>query len=258
MFFTFSKLFWFFAAPSQLLVMLTMLTLALLCRKKTSARIRKCAHGMGIALIIAYAMLFTLPVGDWAIFPLEAKAPPAMKIPARIDGIVILGAALDENITEYHGVVAINGQAERLIFAVPLIKHYPQAKIVYAGGSPQGNLQREADLAKIVFQMWGINTSKFVFERDSRNTYENIVNVKKAVKPNGDQNWLLMTSAAHMPRAMAIAQHLNWEMIPYPVDYQSGGWIGLSGGNIRYNLDRLDRAVQEYIGMIAYKLTDKA
>ena len=258
MFYTLSKLFWLFAAPSHVLVLLTVYSLLGLTWRKAHRLWQVDAKRTGWALIIVYIILLTLPVGDWAIFPLEAKAPPALKLPAHIDGVVILGGALDENITAYHGLVAMNGQAERIVYTVPLIRRYPNAKIIYAGGSPYGNDQTEADLAKVLFQMWNINTQNFVFERQSRNTYENLKNSQDLVKPGLNENWLLVTSAAHMSRALQVAQKLHWEMIPYPVDYVSGGWTGLSGGNLRYNLDRLDKAAQEYIGIIAYRITGRA
>lgn len=255
MFFTLSKLFWLFAAPSQALVLLTLFALIGLCWHKANGWWKRWARRTAWFIGVIYIVLLTLPVGDWAIFPLEAKAPPAMRLPHKIDGMVILGAALDENITAYHGLVAINGQAERIAYAVPLIRRYPNAKVVYAGGSAQGHEQTEADLAKILFQIWHLDTSKMVFERQSRNTYENILYSKALVKPQLGENWLLITSAAHMPRAMKVAQKQHWEMIPYPVDYVSGGWTGLSGGNLRYNLERLDKAAQEYIGLLAYWLS---
>jgi uncharacterized SAM-binding protein YcdF (DUF218 family) len=259
MFYTLSKFFLFFVAPSHLLVILTVLTLFAFCWSRSSARRLIRAKRTGWVLIVIYAALFFLPVGDWLIFPLEAEAPPAMKMPAKMDGIVVLGAALDENITDYHGMVAVNGQAERVIYLPLLVKRYPTAKVVYAGGSgSQSNKQPEADIAKILFEMWGMNTKNFIFEDKSRNTYENLVNTKALVKPQINQNWLLVTSAAHMPRAIAVAQHMGWEMIPYPVDYVSGGWTGLSSSNIRYNLERLDKATQEYIGLLAYRLSGKA
>lgn len=257
MFFTLSKLFWLFAAPSQALVLLTLFAFIGLCWHKAHSWWKRWAKRTAWGLSIIYIMLLTLPVGDWIIFPLEAAAPPALRLPGKIDGIVILGAAIDENITAYHGLVAINGQAERIAYAVPLIRKYPRATVVYAGGSPDGHEQTEADLAKILFQMWKVNTSNMIFERQSRNTYENILYAKDLAKPQLGQNWLLVTSAAHMPRAMKVAQKQNWEMIPYPVDYVSGGWTGLSGGNLRYNLERIDKAVQEYIGLMAYRLSDK-
>lgn len=257
MFFTLSKLFWLFAAPSQALVLLTLFSLLGLCWHKARPWWKRWSRGVAGVLAVVYIVLLTMPIGDWVIFPLEAKAPPALRLPRKIDGIVILGAALDENITAYHGLVAINGQAERIAYAVPLIRKYPKATVVYAGGSPEGHEQTEADLARILFQIWNIKTQDMVFERRSRNTYENIVYSKELVKPELGENWLLITSAAHMPRAMKVAQKQGWEMIPYPVDYVSGGWAGLSGGNLRYNLERLDKAVQEYIGLIAYRLSDK-
>jgi uncharacterized SAM-binding protein YcdF (DUF218 family) len=258
MFFGLSKIVWFVLAPSHLLVLLAVVTLIILCRSDVSVKWRKRAQRMGWGLVIILAMLLTLPVGDWAIFPLEAKAPPAMKLPKHIDGMVILGAALDENITKYHGVVAINGKAERVIYPIPLAKRYPKAKIIYAGGSPQGHKQREADLARMFYQMLQIDTRNFTFERESRNTYENIINSKTIAEPKLNENWLLITSAFHMKRAMAVARHAGWEMIPYPVDYISGGWVGLGAGSLRYNLERLDAAFKEYVGLMAYRLFDKA
>ncbi len=258
MFFTLSKLFWLFAAPSHVLALVTVFCLLGLTLAKAKPWWKRNAKRGAWFCIITYILLLTVPIGDWLIFPLEVQSPPALKLPAKIDGVLILGAALDENITAYHGLVAMNGQAERIVYAVPLIRRYPDATIVYAGGSTQGHTQTEADLAKILFQMWRLNTDRFIFERQSRNTYENIIDSQELVKPQPNQNWLLITSAAHMPRAMAVAQHAGWEMIPYPVDYVSGGWTGLSGGNLRYNLERIDKAVQEYIGLIVYRLSGKA
>ena len=258
MFFTASKLFWLFASPSHLLALVTIFSLLGLIWPDASPRWKRAAKRSGWTIIVIYFLLFTLPVGDWAIFPLESEAPPALRLPAKVDGMIIMGAALDENITAYHGIVAMNGQAERIVYAVPLIRRYPDATVVYAGGSANGNLQTEADLAKILFQMWNINTTNFIFERQSRNTYENIKYSKDLAKPQPGQNWLMITSAAHMTRAMQVAQKAGWEMIPYPVDYVSGGWTGLDGGNLRYNLERLDRAAQEYIGLIVYRLSGYA
>ena len=90
------------------------------------------------------------------------------------------------------------------------------------------------------------------------NTYENLLFSKALVKPRAGQVWLLATSAAHMPRAMAIAAQVGWPMVPWPTDYMTtrdsdGGWMFVSG-----NLGLADYVVHEWIGIVAYRLTGKA
>ena len=80
---------------------------------------------------------------------------------------------------------------------------------------------KAADVAKRLFKEQGLDTSRIIFERESRNTWENAVFTKNLVKPKVGEKWVLITTAWHMPRSMGVFCKLEWDVIPYPVDYQT-------------------------------------
>src|SRR5579875_899148 len=104
--FVVGKLFWGLAVPGNLLLIL--LLLGLLWNRRRRAGRRLIAAAALVLLAIA-----VLPVGQWMIAPLEARFPPPA-LPPRVDGIIVLGGAIETGTTEAHGQVALNGAAERL------------------------------------------------------------------------------------------------------------------------------------------------
>jgi uncharacterized SAM-binding protein YcdF (DUF218 family) len=142
-----------------------------------------------------------------------------------------------------------------------LAHRYPHAKLVFTGGSGNPLMQdaREADYVK---QLWidiGLDPSRVIWERDSRNTYENAVASKALARPKPGENWVLITSAVHMPRAVAIFNKQNWKVIPYPVDYITTDTpIWQREFSVSQNLWLLSEALREVIGKLAYQMTGKA
>ena len=72
-----------------------------------------------------------------------------------------------------------------------------------------------------------------------------------------DGGWLLLTSAAHMPRAMAVYRKAGWNVTAYPVDFRAGlqtpWWeYSLSQGTQRWQL-----ALHELVGHGAYRLAGR-
>ena len=95
--------------------------------------------------------------------------------------------------------------------------------LVFTGGSGfvfSGAL-READVIRHVLDGLGFDLSRITFERESRNTYENAVFSRPLVNPGTGETWLLITSAAHMPRSVGIFRRAGWPVLAYPVDYRS-------------------------------------
>jgi len=110
-----------------------------------------------------------------------------------------------------------------------------------------------------VFKSLGIPASRITLEKQSRNTIENAVYSKTLAQPKPGERWLLVTSALHMPRAIGAFRQAGFAVEAYPVDYQTSGWEdvlnvvgGLSGG-----LSGTDKAMHEWIGLIAYRITGK-
>ncbi len=250
--FVLSKVFWWFAQPTRLWLILTILSSLLLY----SAFFRQARIAL-LGLTIAALAALLLPIHLYAMRPLEQRFPQ-VNLPEEITGIIVLGGAVDQILTEAHGQANLNSAAERMTEAAQLALHYPNAKLVFSGGSAEikpRSSSREADVAEQFYQELGLNTDRLILESESRNTFENAVFTKALVNPQKDEVWVLLTSAFHMPRSVGIFEALEWEVIPYPVDYR----VGLSAETspqvlFSGKLFIFDLAVKEWLGLIAYQL----
>jgi uncharacterized SAM-binding protein YcdF (DUF218 family) len=255
MFFTISKLFWYWAAPSQLLVLLVLMAvLCLVLRRKRAGLVL----GVLAGLLWAVADLSPLPFIAMRAIEDQYPRPPS---PSHVDGILILGSGFNSTLLKARGAPQTNAGAYRLVEGFIAARHHPEARVVFSGGSGalRGASASEAETARYVLEGVGLDPSRLILEARSRNTYENILFSKQMVKPKPGEVWLLATSAAHMPRAMAIARKQGWLMLPWPTDYitlpeeRGEGWLPLGG-----SLGLADYVVHEWIGLIAYRLTGKA
>jgi uncharacterized SAM-binding protein YcdF (DUF218 family) len=212
-----------------------------------------------IALVTAVLLLIVLaPVSSWIAAPLENRFPRPHVLPAQIDGIIVLGGAVDPGTTARRGLPTLNSDAERMTEFVRLAKQYPQAKLVFSGGSGilGGDPTRftEASTARLFFDQQGLDTSRVIFEGQSRNTYENVLFSKAIVKPVVGQTWLLISSAQDMPRSVGIFRKLGWSVTPIPVAYKADNHHSYFLGD---NLYQLDRGCHEWLGLLVYYLTGK-
>jgi uncharacterized SAM-binding protein YcdF (DUF218 family) len=197
-----------------------------------------------------------LPVGTWLMRPLEDRFSQPRPMPERVDGIVLLGGAIDLDESADRAMLALNIRAERMTDFVVLARRYPHAQLVFSGGDshifPTG--LTEADVARQAFSRLGIDPSRIIFEKASRNTHENATLSRSLVHPTPGQHWLLVTSAADMPRAVGCFRAVHWSVIPYPVDYHTkrhttGMFPGLVAG-----FQRVDWATHEWFGLVYYRM----
>jgi uncharacterized SAM-binding protein YcdF (DUF218 family) len=129
------------------------------------------------------AVLLT-PVAAWVSLPLEDRFPRA-PAPARVDGVIILGGAVEQLLTESRGIPSLNGAAERMTEAVALSRRFPQARILFTGGSgnPLPGQLSEADVARQLFASLGLEGERVLFEAQSRNTWENATMTRAMIPP---------------------------------------------------------------------------
>jgi uncharacterized SAM-binding protein YcdF (DUF218 family) len=68
-----------------------------------------------------------------------------------------------------------------------------------------------------------------------------------------------VTSAYHMPRAMAAFRAAGFPIEAYPVDWRTGGPIDALKPfpSVGDGLRRTDTAVREWVGLLAYRITGK-
>jgi uncharacterized SAM-binding protein YcdF (DUF218 family) len=213
----------------------------------------------GITLMSAVTFVFflvaVLPLADWVRAPLENRFPrPAL--PAHADGVIVLGGAVDPNTTARRGIPSLNDQAERMTEFVRLARRYPRARLVFSGGNATFTVdpgRSETHVARLFFRQQGLDTRRVLFEGRSRDTYENVLFSKALAKPRRGEIWLLVASAEDVPRSVGIFHKLGWPVIPLPVAYKSDNM----SVNFAANLHRLDQAMHEWLGLVAYRLAGR-
>jgi uncharacterized SAM-binding protein YcdF (DUF218 family) len=211
--------------------------------------------------ILLLAVLGFSPLGNLLLYPLEQRFPPWDATGGAPDGIIVLGGPVDPDLSLAHHTPAVTNSPDRMITAVALARRYPNARLVYTGGSARliSNDAKEADYAADIFESLGIAKSRLIMERLSRNTAENAAFTKDLVKPRDGERWLLVTSAFHMPRSVGLFRKVGFAVEPYPVDWRVGGRGDLlSFNNVAGDgLDRTNTAVREWMGLVAYRLTGR-
>ena len=255
MFFILSKLFWFVANPANVLLVLLCVGAALLW-----SRWRRAGRWLvSLAAVLAIG-LATLPMGSLMLLVLENRFPVAKTLPERVDGIIAIGGVVNQFVTRARGQVALSSSAERLTEFAVLARRYPEAKLVFTGGS--GDLFRqdvkEADVLAPLFEVLGLDPGRVIIEDESRNTAENATATRELVEPGPGETWLLVTSGFHMPRTVGCFRKAGWRVIPYPVDFlfQGDERFGLSF-NLGKGLGHLGGGLHEWLGLVFYRLTGR-
>jgi len=197
-----------------------------------------------------------IPIAELLLLPLENRFPVPSVDSKRIDGIIVLGGSEEPQISFARKQYALSEGGERLISFASLAKRFPKARLVFSGGSGSlFNDYNESDSARLAFQELGMDMSRIEFDTKSRNTYEGAVNLYQMLKPKYAGNWILITSAFHMPRSVGVFRKVGWRIIPYPVDYHSTGKIknqSFLGGipEIRF----VSHWLHEWAGLVSYRL----
>ncbi len=256
-FFVLSKIAWALLSPSNLMIILMIIgTLFLLFNQIRTAKKILLPTGLIALIVLAF------PVGDLLIQPLEKRFTTPNPMPAKIDGILVLGGGEDLKRSLSWQTPELGLGGDRYIATKKLATRYPNAPIIFTGGSGSLQLQnqseKEGGLARQLLTALDIAPGRIMIESDSRNTYENFRNVHPLL-PNPDGHYLLITSAFHMPRAVGIANKQGINVIAYPVDFRSN-----SDEYRKIDLDFFDHlkslepAWKEWIGLTAYYWTGKS
>ncbi|MFT5468166.1 MAG: uncharacterized SAM-binding protein YcdF (DUF218 family) [Verrucomicrobiales bacterium] len=132
---------------------------------------------------------------------------------------------------------------------------YPDSMLIFTGGrikddDPYSIADQMARLAEI----WGVDPGKIIAEEESRDTKDHAIFVGKIVEENP---LVIVTSAAHMPRSMALFEAAGMAPVAAPANFRTRGKIGFSWNWFVPKISRLDyaeNALYEYMGLAWAKL----
>lgn len=256
MFFYVAKLFWLLVQPLNLSIVLLLLAalFGLLGRR------RLMGAGMTLALLILALSAWT-SLGAMLLGPLEDRFARPNPAPEHVDGIIVLGGGLEGAVNVARGGYDLNRGGDRLVETAVLALRYPGARVVVSGGSGALVLEGEGDgdTAPRLLTALGVARDRLILENRSRDTYENALFTKEMVTPKPGETWLLVTSASHMPRSMALFRKAGFPVVAWPTDYRTSGLEGLSvfPDNAADELDKTTSGLREWIGLLAYWLSGR-
>ena len=171
-------------------------------------------------------------------------------------------SAIEAARSDARGDIELNSAAERVLAMLQLARRFPKARMVYSGGS--ANLFppyiAEAPFVERLLEEFGVARDRIVIESASRTTFENATRLRELVQPQPGQRWLLVTSAWHMPRSVGVFRTVGFDVEAYPVDWRTRGWTdaGTSFDRLSQGLARVDTAVHEWAGLLAYRLAGRS
>lgn len=255
MFVYLTKIVWALLSPLSLALILSALGLLLAAFRFRRLGLLSGTLGLGVL-----ALVTCTNVGALLIHPLETRfVRPAE--PARIDGIVVLGGGMDQAVNSINHGWELKYSGDRFVEALRLALTHPEAKLLLSGGvavTYEGQ-EPEAEAAARFYRAFGIAEDRLIREAGSRNTEENAQMSKQAASPKPGETWLLVTSAFHMPRSMALFRRAGFDVVAWPTDYMSAGTPApaLVIGDATDNLVTANLAIREWAGLIGYWMAGK-
>ncbi|MGI9399744.1 MAG: YdcF family protein [Rhizobiaceae bacterium] len=249
-----SKLFWFFARPLNLLFIL-----ALFCAVAARLGYRRFARGLLVLIAITFVLIGFTQLPDWAVLKLETAIAMG-ELPEKPEGIIVLGGGLTANAAAREADYAMGEASDRLIKGLELKQLFPDARFIYSGGAASFNPDAEPETtaaAQIISGLYG-DGFDFELETKSLNTWQNAAYVAEMIDDTNSGEFLLVTSAFHMPRALGCFRKAGVNVVPIPADYRADKLVFpyLTGSTAEQFL-KMSIVIKELIGLVVYRLTDR-
>jgi uncharacterized SAM-binding protein YcdF (DUF218 family) len=230
--------------------------LLLVCAVLAALTLRKQLAITLTAVGLVWVLLWSLPSATLYFGgKLESRYP--FQLPENLsqgDVIVVLGGNTQANRANWFEPFNRATATDRVDRAAALYFAGRAPKILLSGGAYEGRVSEAQGMAKVLRQK-GIPDSALILEKESRNTHENTVLTQIALNNPAHQKILLVTSALHMPRALASFQKQGMSAIPagvapqisLPDDYALNPWLPHTR-----SLEASRTIIKEYFGLLGY------
>ena len=236
--------------PPTLIYILFLISLILIFLKK------KWGKRLFVFTLILFYLLSIAPTSNLLLRTLENKYPPLFIPPNDIKYVVVLGGGALNRDTSLPSTSRLGSSSTaRLLEGIRLFDQLDEAVLITSGGSSRDNSIEGLTCfqMKELAVLMGVEKEKILPLCDARDTYEEAKNIQEVL---GENPFLLVTSAFHLPRAMFFFNKIGLNPIPAPSDF-----LGQSKYNYSYSplLPEAEKfshssfAIKEYLGLIFYK-----
>jgi uncharacterized SAM-binding protein YcdF (DUF218 family) len=206
---------------------------------------------------ISLYLLSIEPIKDKILYPLEYKYPFPDLNKLKCDAVITLGGGLYLKSPEENGKASLKAPVVKRLVTTFKIWKKKKRKIVLTGGRPLNKRKypSEAEIMANFLEDLGVPKRYLILEKNALNTYQNAKNTKEIIKRYKWKNICLVTTASHMPRAVAVFNYFGIKTTPVPTDYKTSiKYNATSYFPQARNFEDSISGIHEYIGLIFYKI----
>lgn len=218
----------------------------------------RAAGRLALAALLLLYVFSLYPVSNALTYAAEAGARSSFRPQHVYDAVIVLGGALDPAATEASGEVQLNAASERLLRGYELLRAGQARRALLSGGAIESHpgAPVEAETMATLLTRWGIARERLVLEGRSRNTRENALESARLVARERWGSLLLVTSAAHLPRAAGCFRAVGLTPDTLAVDVRGlpPSWRQLSPLPRAVHLSNSELALRELAGRLVYRL----
>jgi uncharacterized SAM-binding protein YcdF (DUF218 family) len=221
------------------------------------SRWRRLGRLLVVAISCLSAAIAFTPISKWLLLPLEQLAD-RLDPATPVDGVIVLGG-----IGLTRGQIALYGSGMRPLGGLILASRGDERLLVFSGGATleaSAEESTEAAAARKLYASLGFPLDRLILEDKSRTTAENAAFTARLL--SGRRGcWALVTSAAHMPRALAAFAAVDFAVKAFPVDYRTAGDstdnVWFAGGAV-FNFANMQVAMHEWMGLVWYRVSGRS
>jgi uncharacterized SAM-binding protein YcdF (DUF218 family) len=218
-------------------------------------RVARLCMGAGLAILWICS---TPVVANWAVASLEQQYPPRrMADTPAADVAIVLGGVLGQP-EPPRVAVELTETSDRVLHTARLYRYGKVKRILVSAGNIPWvpAMKPEAELIRELLVEWGVPVDAIEVGTESRNTFENALEIQRMLKLRGFTSALLVTSATHMPRAMATFKRAGVPVTASTTDVSVVDsarsdplrWLPNAGA-----LGATTTAMREWLGFLAYR-----
>jgi uncharacterized SAM-binding protein YcdF (DUF218 family) len=208
---------------------------------------------LGVAVLVLFS---SDVVADRVQRLAERSARNTFRPDVVYDAVVVLGGMVDAAASRASGNAELTEEADRLVRAFELVRVGRARNVIVSAGlvAPRAGDVPEADRLAAKLAQWGVPPAQVAVDSASRNTRENAIEVGRVAAARGWRTLLVVTSAAHVPRAIGCFRVVGIEPDVLPVDYRAGDGAGRAVLPRVHALAKSTGALRELFGRLVYRV----
>ena len=211
---------------------------------------------LGKILVTAGAALLLL-MSYWAVpeallRPLEYRHAALLDLDEHVDvkWVVVLGGGHTSDPRLPANSQLGEASLARVIEGIRIHQLLPDSKLLLSGGGAFDSVPNAVVMGDVA-RMLGVDESDVVLEAESRDTKDEARLIREII---GEERIVLVTSASHMPRSMALFRKMGMQPIAAPTDYEVKEHQGAVRPSLFFpgadDMEKAERAVHEYLGLV--------